>query len=107
MCVFVSLLVMVCTNYYCTGCSHAVVPIEESHLTAIVFIDSLNTSIVTHLRADSRDQISRFHFSETLQALNNSFCQVASLEVYRGREQAIEISHDGFSLNDNGSIEVK
>ena len=38
--------------------------------------------------------------------VSGSVCQISSLEVYRGREQAIEISHQGFSLNDNGSIEV-
>ena len=39
--------------------------------------------------------------------LNTSTCQISGLEVYRGREQAIEISHQGFSLSDNGSIEVR
>ena len=39
--------------------------------------------------------------------VNSSTCNISSLEVYRGREQAIEISHEGFSLTDNGSIEVK
>ena len=38
--------------------------------------------------------------------VNNSFCAISSLEVYRRREQAIEINHEGFSLNDDGSIEV-
>ena len=38
--------------------------------------------------------------------LNSSTCQISSLEVYRGREQAIEISHQGFSLSDNGNIQV-
>ena len=98
----VSLLEIDCD---CTGCSHAVVPIGKATLMAIALLDS-NASIVTHLRTDSLDQISRFYFNETKQILNNSFCQVASLEVYRGKEQAIEISHDGFSLNDDGNIEV-
>ncbi len=39
-------------------------------------------------------------------AVNNSLCHISSLEVYRGREQAIEISHDGFSLTENGTINV-
>ena len=47
-----------------------------------------------------------FGFNETKQPVNSSFCQISSLEVYRGREQAIEISHEGFSLNGSGSIEV-
>ena len=38
--------------------------------------------------------------------VNDSSCHIASLEVYRGKEQAIEISHDGFSLGDRGTIEV-
>ena len=38
--------------------------------------------------------------------VNTSFCHIASLEVYRGREQAIEINHEGFSLSDRGTIEV-
>ena len=38
--------------------------------------------------------------------LNSSTCQISSLEVYRGRELAIEISHQGFSLSDIGTIQV-
>ena len=38
--------------------------------------------------------------------MNNSFCDISSLEVYRGKEQATEISHEGFCLSDDGSIEV-
>ena len=37
---------------------------------------------------------------------DKSFCNISSLEVYRRREQAIEISHQGFSLSENGTIEV-
>ena len=38
--------------------------------------------------------------------LNTSTYQISSLEVYRGREQAIEINHQGFSLSDNGTVQV-
>jgi hypothetical protein len=38
--------------------------------------------------------------------VNNTLCHISSLEVYRGREQAIEISHDGFLLTENGNINV-
>ena len=38
--------------------------------------------------------------------LNERVCQIASLEVYRGSSQAVLISHDGFSLNNNGNIVV-
>ncbi len=33
-------------------------------------------------------------------------CHIDSLEVYRGRKKVIKISHDGFSINKNGSIQV-
>ena len=43
---------------------------------------------------------------QNLMKVNSSFCHIASLEVYRGREQAIEISHQGFTLSYGGTIEV-
>ena len=45
--------------------------------------------------------------NSTYQFVNGSLCQIASLEVYRGRDQIIEISHDGFSLSENGMVKVK
>lgn len=48
-----------------------------------------------------------FGFNETKKSVNSSFCNISSLEVYRGREQAAEISHQGFSLNSSGSVEVR
>ena len=41
------------------------------------------------------------------QFVNGSLCQIASLEVYRGRNQIIEISRDGLSLSENGMVKVK
>ena len=51
--------------------------------------------------------ISTFTFEITKELVNSSFCNISTLEVYRGREQAIEISNVGFSLNHNGSITVR
>ena len=51
--------------------------------------------------------VESFGFNETNQPVNSIFCNISSLEVYRGREQAIEISHQGFFINDSGSIEVR
>ena len=45
-------------------------------------------------------------YSGTRQPANGSFCNIASLEVYRGKEQAIEINHSGFSLGNRGTIEA-
>ena len=38
--------------------------------------------------------------------VNRSLCQITSLEVYRGRDQIIEISHGGLSLSENGKVKV-
>ena len=38
--------------------------------------------------------------------LNSSNCSISSLEVYQGRKKTIEISHEGFSVSDNGGIKV-
>ena len=58
----------------------------------------------THIKTQLVDAIVILRSRE--EQVSGSVCQISSLEVYRGREQAIEISHQGFSLNDNGSIEV-
>ena len=38
--------------------------------------------------------------------VNGSLCHIVSLEVYRGRRQAFNISFSGFNINDNGNIVV-
>ena len=43
---------------------------------------------------------------ETHQTVNGSLCRITSLEVYRGRQQIIEIIHNGLSLIDD-VIKVK
>ena len=47
-----------------------------------------------------------FKFNKTEQLVNSSFCHIAGLKVFRGRDQAIEIDHSGLSLSVNGTIEV-
>jgi hypothetical protein len=88
------------------GCSTTVAPIYSTSLIPATAIDSQYSAIVTF--DDSfKEYVVTFGFSGTNQTVNNNFCNVSSLEVYRGRQQAIEISHQGFSLSDNGSIEVR
>ena len=69
-------------------------------------IDSQYPMIV-NINKVSEIYIESFGFNETNQPVNSSFCNISNLEVYRGREQAIEISHQGFFINDSGSIEVR
>ena len=47
-----------------------------------------------------------FYFNGTDKLVEKFSCQIVSLEVYRGREQTFQISHHGFSLTDNGAVEV-
>ena len=38
--------------------------------------------------------------------LNISMCQIANLEVYRGKTSIFEINHSGFTLMDRNTIQV-
>ena len=73
-------------------------------LTPTASFDNQKSSDIISIMIDTS---STFNFNETGKVVNGSFCHIASLEVYRGREQAINISYDGFSLSDNGTIEVR
>ena len=88
-----------------SGCSHLLVPIQYTNLTTIAVFDS-STPNITYLLTKVTNGSEMFKFNETNYLVNSSFCYISSLEVYRGREQVIEISHQGFSLNSNGNIEV-
>ena len=69
-------------------------------------IDSQYSTIVS-INKFNEMYIESFGFNETNQPVNSSFCNISNLEVYRGKEQAIEISNQGFFINDSGSIEVR
>ena len=95
-------------NYFCylqylksdphSGCSEAIVPTSSLHFTTIAVFDP--TLAITYLLT------TLFKINGTDRLVNSSHCHISSLEVYRGRDRVIEISHQGFSLRDNGSIEV-
>ena len=91
-------------NY--VGCSIAIVPIYSTFLVPTTAIDN-TYSAITSIVTLSDECVVIFAFNGTNQTVNSSFCNISSLEVYRGRQKAIEISHQGFSLSDNGSIEVR
>ena len=94
-------------NYYPhSGCSDAIVPTSSLHLTTIAVFDPTSTIIYLSTGAENGDTYEMFKINETDQLVNSSLCQISSLEVYRGRDRAIEISHQGFSLGENGSIKV-
>ena len=88
------------------GCSIAVIPTRYSLLIPTANISSQYSAITSTISDKFNEYIVMFGFNGTNQRVNSSVCNISSLEVYRGREQAIEISHEGFSLNGNGSVEV-
>ena len=44
--------------------------------------------------------------AQSVNTVNETFCHISSLEVYRGRQKAIEIAPSGFSLSHSGTIVV-
>ena len=93
--------------YHCTECSSAITPTGAStFLIPMATIYSQHSAINTFTN-DFDEYVALFDFNETNQRVNSSFCNISSLEVYRGRKRAIEINHQGFSLNDSGSVEVR
>ena len=92
-----------------SGCDHALAPARSLYLTTIVVFDTPTPNVSTYLLTgvvNGTTYNSEFKFNRTDQPVNSSFCHISSLEVYRGKEQAIEINHGGFSLSDSGNIEV-
>ena len=79
--------------------------LNATHLVAVASIN-IDMSNISYLLIRERNIPERFYFNGTNQLVDNC-CHIDSLEVYRGREQAIEISHDGFSLTENGTVEVQ
>ena len=55
---------------------------------------------------NERDPVWMVTNLESRELVNTSLCQVVSLNVYRGKENVIEINHSGFTLTDRGTIEV-
>ena len=93
-------------NDHHSGCSDAVVPNQLLYPTVLAVLDRPMQNNITHLSTKVANGTAIFKFNETNQMLNSSSCHISSLEVYQGREQAIEISSEGFFLNNNSNIVV-
>jgi hypothetical protein len=92
-------------HFYNTECCSLIIPNAPSNLIAIAATSS-STSMAPLVVDPSADGGATFYFKDTEQLINKSVCDIASLEVYRGREQAIKISHNGFTLSNSGTFEV-
>jgi hypothetical protein len=82
-----------------------IIPNEPSNLIAVALTSTSVATLVVDPIA-SADGGAMFYFEDIEQPINKSVCDIASLEVYRGREQAIKISHNGFTLSNSGTFEV-
>lgn len=96
------------TFYHCihhpVDCNHTILA-SESNVVALADVNS-NPSSVTHLVLYNPSMAERFWFNESNQVLNSSCCSISRLEVFRGWNQTFEISHSGFSLSDNATVQV-
>ena len=93
-----------------TGCKFTIASagsITPQDTTAVYMETHQNTTVTLTTAGTNSPSVAvityRAHHGEVNSSLD---CQVGSLEVYRERQKVIEISHDGFSINMNGSIEV-
>ena len=86
-------------------CSFAIIPTGEPNplrLTIIIVNETSRLDTISNNGSANAIVILR----STGEQVNHSVCKISSLKVYRGKDQAFEISHEGFSLGDSGTIEV-
>ena len=91
-------------QYRLIECSFAITATGEPY-QPILTINAMNRSRLQIIHGTETQNVTVI-VTSTKKQVNNSVCRISSLEVYRGREQAIEIGHDGFSLGNSGTIEV-
>ena len=69
-------------------------------ITAATFFNSSDIYKLTDAVVVHREHV------QSVNTINTSFCHISSLEVYRGRNKAIEIDPSGFSFGQSGTIVV-
>ena len=97
--------------YIISDCSFAIaVMSKEPTYRLTLSIDHPNvTEIITTTTFTSPNNLTESAAVIITKQMNQTIsnhCQIASLEVYRGKKHSIVISHCGFSLSDMGEIEV-
>ena len=87
-----------------TECPFAITPSGDPHELRLTIYTVTGDSIQTIGKESVANAI--IVTKSTNEPLNTSVCDISSLEVYRGREQAIAINHTGFVLGNSGTFEV-
>ena len=93
-------------QYRFIECSFAITPTGEPHQLRITINAVAGTSRLQTFSSNQTSIDATVVQKSTNAEVNSSFCHISSLEVYRGREQTIEICHEGISLGNSGTIEV-
>ena len=94
-----------------TGCNFAITASEEpSAYRLAIYINDHDLHQAEFITATTLN-LQFYNLTDAVvvyeeEQVNSSVCNISSLEVYRGREKAIEISHNGFSLSERATIEV-
>ena len=98
---------------YYTGCKFVITPNESQTVHRIIVNIILTESNPELWTVDNTKHsptmaiITCRDLEQCQGSYTNSYCNIDSLEVYRGREQTPEIGHNhGFSITDKGTIEV-
>ena len=98
-----------------SGCSFAIATHEEglsNRRLALSFApqnDTDMTTAATFFNSSGAPKLTDtvvVHKEQPVSTVNTSFCCISTLEVYRGKQQAIKIKHNGFSLSHSGTIVV-
>ena len=94
--------------FFDAECPFAIAPTSEFNISKLSLNFTMSSTSGQTTTSNGDDTIVALVVHKTTQMLvNNSLCNISSLEVYRGRQQSYEISKDGFSLSENGTIEVR
>ena len=92
------------------GCMFTIASVGSvtSHDMIAVYMESHQNNSITLKTADTNlSSVGIITYRKQYREVNNSLdYHIESVEVYRGKKKVTEISHDGFSINENGSIEV-
>ena len=93
-------------------CNFAISSIEELlNCRTVLTIDHRNQTNFLTVHT-SNDTITTFTdalvivINDSCQPASSPFCEISNLEVYRGHDQLVGISHEGLSLSDKGAIKV-
>ena len=94
------------------GCRFSLAPSKSlnlNHRIAVNIDDRKNITVlkimgVANFDTDTAIIVYRDQHRQSVSSLSD--CQIDNLEVYRGTQQIVEISHAGFSVTNERSIEV-